>query len=546
MSRGSLRVRAFVISATLLWAGAGFGESARVAEERQDKDPQGKLASRFYPLALQAERGQAPDAWAVRQAGRHYDAQRRRVVAIVELSDAAAAEAVARVVRAAGGRVTGVAGTLLRAELPPAALRQVARDADVLSVRPPMRPHADEVVSQGVATIAADAFRDRSGFDGRGVRVGLLDGAFGGLARALGRELPADTVLTDSAKSADSDDSDHGTACAEILHDVAPGATLVLARAGDEVTWSMALDQLLAEGVKVISSSIGFPNSYPSNGRSFWSQRVAEVVGRGVLWVSSAGNYSESFHQGTARDADSDGKLELGGLEMIPLGLPRAASVVLRWDEGFGFAREDYDLFVVTEDFRNNPLAEKSNPAVVAASTNTQVPDGSSWPLEWVEIDSAEPRLLYAVVVNREPTAPAATRKFSLWTNGRVLGGLATPQGSISLPADAPAALAAAAVDANTRELRGFSSRGPTDAGLVKPDVAGPDGVATSTYEAFFGTSAAAPHVAGAAALLLSRTPSLSVAQLREQLERATPTGGQTAAKNNEMGFGLVDLSRVP
>lgn len=540
---------AFVCALFLSAAGARplAAGSAKADEERLDKDPAGKLSSRFYPLALQAERGERPGRWAVRQAGRALDPATQRVLAIVEIVDEGAREHVARVVQAAGGSVSGVAERLMRVELPAAALRRVSRDADVRFVRPPLRPHATEVVSAGVAAIGAAAFVGRTGADGAGVKVGVLDsGGFAGLERVLGSELPADTIRTESLKAASgSDVTWHGTGCAEIVHDVAPGATLVLAQVSDEVRWSQAVDQLLAQGVKIISASLCYPNAYPTNGRSFFSQRVAAAAAQGVLWVNAAGNYSEGYHRGGATDADANGRLELAGREMFPIRVPKGESAVsLRWNEPFGYSREDYDLYVVSEDFRANPDASKDNPAVVAASTDPQ--DGSAYPFEWVEFESAAYRDLYVVIVSRRAAPPVAARQFTVWVDGWVRDGLATPADSVCVPADSASALAVAAVDAGTRELRGFSSRGPTEAGLVKPDVAGPDGVSTWSRSPFLGTSAATPHVAGAAALLLSRTPSLTPAQLREQLEKATPAAGIAANKNNEVGYGLIDLARVP
>jgi subtilisin family serine protease len=71
--------------------------------------------------------------------------------------------------------------------------------------------------------------------------------------------------------------------------------------------------------------------------------------------------------------------------------------------------------------------------------------------------------------------------------------------------------------------------------------------------ERFNGTSAAAPHVAGVAALVLSVNPSLTGQQVRDIIEStaqkvrpdlytySTTSGHPNGTWNNEMGYGLVD-----
>ena len=72
------------------------------------------------------------------------------------------------------------------------------------------------------------------------------------------------------------------------------------------------------------------------------------------------------------------------------------------------------------------------------------------------------------------------------------------------------------------------------------------DGVSTASYAggSFDGTSAATPHVAGAAALLLAQSPGSGLSELRATLERSTTSGG--FAKDNDVGYGLIDLDRAP
>ena len=75
----------------------------------------------------------------------------------------------------------------------------------------------------------------------------------------------------------------------------------------------------------------------------------------------------------------------------------------------------------------------------------------------------------------------------------------------------------------------------------------GPDGVNTFSYgsNGFFGTSAATPHIAGAAALIKSSNPENFTAQtLRNKLLEATVDLGERG-KDNIYGYGRLDLSLI-
>src|SRR5204863_497257 len=100
-----------------------------------------------------------------------------------------------------------------------------------------------------------------------------------------------------------------------------------------------------------------------------------------------------------------------------------------------------------------------------------------------------------------------------------------------------------------------FSSIGPTPLSLrMKPDVAAPGVDVTSSvpqregaWAVFSGTSMAAPHVAGAAALLRQRHPAWTVEQIKSALvQTAAPAlaGGREASTTRE-GGGLADLPRA-
>ncbi len=103
--------------------------------------------------------------------------------------------------------------------------------------------------------------------------------------------------------------------------------------------------------------------------------------------------------------------------------------------------------------------------------------------------------------------------------------------GGINVPGLCPGALAVGAVDKHDF-LAPFSSRGifADDPGLAKPELTAPgvtiqtpafndsDSGSPASYVLFSGTSAAAPHVSGVAALLLRLYPSLSPVDLRSLL----------------------------
>ncbi len=106
--------------------------------------------------------------------------------------------------------------------------------------------------------------------------------------------------------------------------------------------------------------------------------------------------------------------------------------------------------------------------------------------------------------------------------------------------------------------MAGFSSRGPSEWELLKPDYAAPgvnvlaavhayDGN-IATYDFYQGTSMASPHSVGSAALLMALHPDWSVSEVRSALaSTANPTtmrdsDGITPADPYDMGSGRLDL----
>jgi hypothetical protein len=128
--------------------------------------------------------------------------------------------------------------------------------------------------------------------------------------------------------------------------------------------------------------------------------------------------------------------------------------------------------------------------------------------------------------------------------------------GSISSPANAPAAITVAATTLSGT-IADFSSGGPTPVSLeLKPDVAAPGVAITSSlpvnqagpFGAMSGTSMAAPQVSGAVALLEQRHPSWTVAQIKSALvQTGSPVRDSRGREVSVMreGGGLINLVRA-
>lgn len=125
-------------------------------------------------------------------------------------------------------------------------------------------------------------------------------------------------------------------------------------------------------------------------------------------------------------------------------------------------------------------------------------------------------------------------------------------EGTITLPGVAPKALTVAAVDGE-HDIARFSSRGPTVDGRRKPDLSAPGVAIKSTaipimnegayYSELSGTSMAAPHAAGAAALLVEANQSLSAPMLKWILTASSePLGPTPHAWHHAYGYGFLDV----
>lgn len=369
----------------------------------------------------------------------------------------------------------------------------------------------DRRVAPGVAAIGADALHAH-GITGEDVIVGVIDRGF----------RPSDPSIANNVAAYRAFDDDttwvHGTAVASIVADTAPDADLHLAAVGPSTTpkeYSRAVAWLKASGADVIVDSGSY---FGANGEG--SGDVADVAAAAsddVVFVTSAGNYANRHWAGVHRpNATTSSWVAFGDSEGNALAgnepFAGHVSVAIQWNSS-----ADYDLFLLR--------ARPGDDSVVAMAER----DGDAAE----RIDTRVPRGRYYVAVRADLSA--GPTELELFANRDLAN--ATANGSLTSPATAQGVVAVGAY--GNGAVRDFSSRGPignrTGVGLVAPD-----SVAAVGLDEAAGTSYAAPYVAGTAALLTQRYPSLSPAELRAVLRDSARDVGPEGP-DARSGGGLLD-----
>jgi subtilisin family serine protease len=437
-----------------------------------------------------------------------------------------------------GGSVRGRVGNLIDASVPIGALRRLDGSFGIgwVEAGPERRL---SIVSEGVDVIGAGSLQASpvSYQGGDTVRVGIIDLGFKGYQGLLGTELPPSVTVRSFHPGGIEGNGEalvdqlHGTACAEIVFDVAPQAELFFANIDTLSTNDQAFDWMIEQGVDVISYSIGWYNAGPGDGTGPINDAAQRAIDAGIEVVVAAGNEARNHWQGLYTDGNGDDFHDFApgdDTNSVFLNAGESLVVFLNWDDWFASA-QDYDLFVIDQ-----------NDNLIASSTGFQT--GFQNPAEALGF-TAPASGTYHILINRF----AATRAVNLemfFFSPRELQFI-VPAGSITIPADSPDVVAVGATFWGDDVIEFFSSQGPTTDGRVKPDLAAPDGVATASFGGvgltFFGTSASAPHTAGAIALMKSRFGVFTLPQIREILYgRAVDQG--VAGKDNQYGFGRLDV----
>jgi hypothetical protein len=400
------------------------------------------------------------------------------------------------------------------------------------------------VTSAGDGILLADKVRSQfaaMGIDGSGIKIGVISDGVNHKAN-VGAELPTVTVNPTIPGS-----GDEGTAMLEIVHDLAPGAQLYFSGPNTSVSMVNSINWLVGQGCDIIVDDLGFLD------QSFFADDTiaaacTSAISSGVTYLSAAGNFSSESHwQGsfiTGLSATVDGryhKFAPDDANNITIGNGDRVRIFLQWSDAQGASNNNYDLH----------LYNSSTFALLDTSTTVQ--NGNDDPFEWLDYtNNTGSTITGSLYVEKKNTA--AIREMELFvigassmefeTQGDAIFGHQATQGVMAI---------AAANAGSSSTVTSYSSRGPATIytnfatqtkttrdpldGLAIDGVQTQAGVLGWFNNPFYGTSAAAPHAAAIAALVLDANPSLTPAQVA-QIMADTATDISTVGYDQNSGAG--------
>ena len=456
-----------------------------------------------------------------------------------------------------GGDPRNVGEDYIEAYVPLMLLGPVSEQPGVIRVREivPSQPDLGPITSQGVQVHGSTVW-NQAGLSGQDIKVGIIDLGFEGFRGLMGTELPATVVArcyTDIGQFTSNlgdcgNDEEHGTAVAEAVMDIAPEVSLYVATPKSDGDRRATVQWMASQGVTVLNRSAAGVFEGPGDGNSPFTnstlKAIDEAVDAGIVWVNSAGNGALSNWFGRPR-INSEGFLLFTGddfINEVQLRAREGITVQLRWDDRWGGASSDFDL----------GLFHTATSEYVALSRDAQLGRAQDIPFEVLLYDvPAGAAGQYEVIVTYDRGAVPRWIQVNVATAQDLTH--FTVNNSLDNPAES-ANLGMLAVGAapyfDVHTIEPFSSRGPTPDGRTKPDIVGADCGATASYEEFRylqgrscwfpGTSQAAPHVAGMAALVRQRFPDLDPEGVADYLKDHAERRG--TVPNNTWGYGFAQL----
>ncbi len=475
-----------------------------------------------------------------------------------------------------GMRKSSIFGRMVSGQFPISRLDRLETLNSLQLVRPAyVLSSVGLTTTQGDPAMNADDVRTLFGVDGSGITIGTLSDSYdclGGAATDVSNnDLPGGVVVLQELTPC-GPGTDEGRAMMQLIHDVAPGSSQAFFSAtdGGQADFANGILALAntANADIIVDDILFFAEPMFQDG--IIAQAVDTVADMGVPYFSSAGNSGRESYEsgftpsgftvlggGEAHDFDPGAGVDLFQNITVPIG--GTVFVVLQWDSPFfsvsgapGSAN-DLDIFL-TDEPPTTGVAGSVDVNVGGDALEVMIftnPGGmgTSFNIVIERFSGANPGLLKYVILSGGTINEFDTDSSTIYGHANAEGAEAvgaaayfeTPEFGVSPPL-----------------LESFSSAGPTPilfdlAGdpimesRQKPQIVCIDGGNTTFFGTdiepdgfpnFFGTSAAAPHAAAMAALLLELEPSLTTSTLFGIMESTAIDMG-VAGVDDDSGYGL-------
>ena len=400
--------------------------------------------------------------------------------------------------------------------------------------------------TQGDTAMRSHLVRNGYGLTGNNIKVGVLSDSYNTLTGTAAAADVANGDLPGPGNPVNSNPvqvlldypygrrTDEGRAMLQIIHDVAPKAKLAFRTGfltpGD---FAQGIRQLADSACNVIVDDITFITE-PFFRQGVVEKSIQAVTANGVSYVTAAGNFGAKSYTGIFQPASGSlpsgltGKAhDFGGGDIFQndslkgsLLTPGIYTIVLQWEDDI------YSLGNNTGTVNDLDIYLTDNNGVTLFGFNRNNLGGD--PIEVLPFTVTANTATNILIVNSSASSTSTTSnirfKYVVFRGDLKINEYNQGNSTIVGQGNAVDAITVgAALYSNTPEygvnptLASFSSRGGTPVNNVirnKPDFVGPNGVNTTVnfnsidYEGdgipnFFGTSAAAPHVAAAVALMM-------------------------------------------
>ena len=363
-----------------------------------------------------------------------------------------------------------------------------------------VQPHSLEAI---IEETGIRSWRD-AGWTGQGQKIGVLDQQYRGISNF--EVMSGLSVITPQERTAlyDTDERTDGTNVLEIIHAIAPNAELYACRYAALDEFQFCVDWLIEEGVQIVVHPAGVP-AWPLSGTNDWTQEVDRAGQAGVLWVNAAGNFGSGFTRNRFADTNGNQAHEFHAIGITdtltieePIG-DITGRVILSWEDREG-VEGDEGLAANAIDLNLEIVDRSGN--LLARSSNRQEGHADDVALESVFVQMGQPFGIR--VLNTD--GQAAGVEFVLFVE---YANLPTDLAgsAIIAPGDSLFSLTVGALQGDI--VAPYSSRGS-----LKPDLAAPGEIVLVDGRPFIGTAAAAPVVAGVAALVWEAHPDWDRAQV--------------------------------